>query len=114
MAAGVMRLLGNPDTVGCRLGGADPEASLENPFSGLFGTPEQGLLEVAEYPTPCAKTFEWTMPAGRQQMLTTLVVRAFFESHFAREPAVRADHDEFLVRILPAELPEVTYTSSRR
>ncbi len=114
VAAGVMRLLGNPDTVGCRLGGADPEASPENPFSGLFGTPEQGLLEVAEYPQPCVKTFERTMAAGRQQMLTTLVVRAFFESHFAREPGVRTDHQEFLVRILPAELAEVTYTPSRR
>ena len=114
VAAGVMRLLGNPDAVGCRLGGADPEASPENPFSGLFGTPEQGLLEVAEYPTPCEKKFEWTMAAGRQQMLTTLAVRAFFESHFAREPGVRAEHEEFLVRVLPAELPEVTYTPSRR
>jgi dienelactone hydrolase len=114
VAAGVMRLLGNPDMVGCRLGGADADVSPENPFSGLFGTPEQGLLEVAEYPAPCVKTFDWTMPAGRQQMLTTLVVRAFFESHFAREPGVRADHEEFLVRILPAELPEVTYTPSRR
>ncbi len=114
VAAGVMRLLGNPDTVGCRLGGADPEASPENPFSGLFGTLEQGLLEVVEYPPPCVKKFEWTMAAGRQQMLTTLVVRAFFESHFARDPGVRADHGEFLVRTLPAELPEVTYSPSRR
>ncbi len=114
VAAGLMRVLGNPDTVACRLGGADPEASPENPFSGLFGTTEQGLLEVAEYPQPCVKRSERTMAAGRQQMLTTLVVRAFFESHFAREPGVRADHQEFLVRILPAELPEVTYTPSRR
>jgi predicted dienelactone hydrolase len=114
VAAGVMRLLGNPDTVGCWIGGADAETSRENPFSGLFGAQEQGLLEVAEYPPPCAKTFDRTMPAGRQQMLTTLVVRAFFESHFAREPGVRADHEEFLVRTLPAELPEVTYAPSRR
>jgi dienelactone hydrolase len=114
VAAGVMRLLGNPDTLGCRLGGADPEASPENPFSGLFGTPDQGLLEVAEYPPPCVRTFQRTIAAGRQQMLTTLAVRAFFESHFAREPGLRADHQEYLVRILPAELPEVTYTPSRR
>jgi predicted dienelactone hydrolase len=114
VAAGIMRLLGNPDTVGCRLGGADPEALPENPFSGLFGTPEQGLLEVVEYPLPCVKRFERTMAPGRQQMLTILVVRAFFESHFARDAGVRADHEEFLVRILPAELPEVTYTPSRR
>jgi hypothetical protein len=114
VAAGVMRLLGNPDRVVCYLGGAHLEASPENPFSGLFGTAEQGLLEVAEYPPPCVRTFDRTMAAGRQQMLTTLVVRTFFESHFAREPRVRADHEEFLVRILPAELPEVTYTPSRR
>ena len=114
MAAGVMRLLGNPDTVGCRLGGADPEARPKNPFTGLFGTPEQGLLDVQEYPPPCVKTFEWTMAAGRQQMLTTLAVHAFFESRFAREPQVRADHEDFLVRILTAELPEVTYAPSRR
>jgi hypothetical protein len=47
-------------------------------------------------------------------MLTTLVIRAFFESHFASEPGVRADHEKFLVRILPAELPEVTYVPSCR
>jgi dienelactone hydrolase len=114
VAAGVMRLLGNPDTVGCRLGGADPEAAPENPFSGLFGTSDQGLLVVAEYPPPCVRTFQRTLAAGRQQMLTTLAVRAFFESHFAREPGLRADHEEFLVRIMPAELPEVSYTPSRR
>jgi dienelactone hydrolase len=114
VAAGLMRVLGNPDKVGCRLAGAKPEATPENPFNGLFGTPEQGLLEVTEYPPPCVRTFERTMSAGRQQMLTKLAVRAFFESHFAREPEVRADHEEFLVRILPAELPELTYTPSRR
>lgn len=114
VAAGVMRLLGNPDRVACRLGGADPEALPENPFSGLFGTPEQGLLEVTEYPPPCVKRFESTMQAGRQQMLTTLAVRAFFERYFAHGPEVRADNADFLVRILPAELPEVTFAPSRR
>ncbi len=114
VAAGLMRVLGNPDQVACRLLGADPEASPDHPFSGMFGTLEQGLLEVAEYTPPCVKKFERTMAAGRQQMLTTLAVRALFESHFADEPLARADHEEFLGRILPAELPEVTYTPSRR
>jgi hypothetical protein len=113
VAAGIMRVLGNPDAVGCWLGGADPEATPEHPFSGMFGTPEQGLLEVTEYPTPCVATVERTIAAGRQQMLTTLAVHAFFESHFAREPRARAGHEEFLVRTLPAEIPELTYTPSR-
>ena len=114
IAAGPMRILGNPDKVGCRLVAADIEEAPANPFSGLFGTPEQGLLEVVEYPPPCTKTFERTILAGRQQMLTTLVVRAFFESHLTREPVERANHEEFLSRVLPSELPEVTYTPSRR
>ncbi len=114
VASGFLRIFGNPDRVGCRLGGADPEATPENPFNGKFGTPEQGLLEVTDYPPPCAKTFDRTLSAGRQQMLTTLAVRAFFESRFSREPEARADQEDFLVRVLPAELPEVTYTPSRR
>jgi len=69
---------------------------------------------VEEYRPPCVKTFERTITAGRLQMLTTLAVRAFFESQFAREPEMRAQHEDFLTLILPAELPEVTYTPSRR
>lgn len=112
--SGVLRVLGDPDALGCRLAGADPDATPPNPFNGLFGTPEQGLLEVVEYPPPCVREFDDTMSAGRQQMLTVLAVRAFFESQFAREPEARAAHEEFLVHTLPAELPEVSYTPSRR
>jgi predicted dienelactone hydrolase len=114
VAAGAMRLLGSPDAAVCRLAGADLEVPLKNPFNGLLGAPEQGLLDIAEYPQPCARTFEHTISAGRQQMLTALLVRAFFESHFARDPDVRADHAKFLTLTLPAELPEVSYTPSRR
>lgn len=114
LASGIMRVLGNPDAVGCWLGGADPEAALDNPFTGLFGTLEQGLLDVTEYPTPCAETPESAMTAGRQQMLTTLAVRAFFDSHFARAAEQRAAHHEFLARTLPDEVPEVTYAASGR
>jgi predicted dienelactone hydrolase len=114
LAAGPMRILGNPDGVGCLLGGSDRETPRSNPFNGLFGTPEQGLLEVVQYPMPCTREFGLVMSAGRQQMLTTLAVRAFFESHVAREVGQRADHEEFLTRTLPAELPEVTYAPSRR
>jgi dienelactone hydrolase len=113
VASGVMRVLGNPDRVACRLAASD-EIPPRHPFSGLFGTPEQGLLEVEEYVPPCVQRFEQTMSAGRQQMLTALVVRAFFESHFARDHEERAGHEEFLERVLPAEVSEVRYTASRR
>jgi hypothetical protein len=118
IAAGAMRLLGNPDGVACSAAAAsagDAEsAAPENAFVGLFGTPEQGLLEPTDYRPGCTRTFEQAVAAGRQQMLTTLAVRAFFESQFAGGPESRADHEAFLTRTLPAELPEVSYTPSRR
>ena len=117
VAAGILRLLGNPDSIGCSAATADSNGSVqenENAFVGLFGTPAQGLINVTEYRPPCAKTFEQVMQAGRQQMITTLAVRAFLESQFANEPKERADHEAFLMRTLPTELPEVTYTPSRR
>lgn len=117
VAAGILRLLGNPDRIGCSAATADSNDSvqeIENAFVGLFGTPEQGLLDPIEYRPPCATTYEQVMQAGRQQMITTLAVRAFFESQFANDPRERADHEAFLVHTLPAELAEVTYTPSRR
>jgi len=120
VAAGPMRLLGNPDVVGCRAGGAElgradaEPLQVDHPFAGLFGTPEQGLLDVTEHMPGCARAFERAMRAGQQQMLTTLAVRAFFEGVFASEADARADHREFLTQVLPGELPEVTFVPSRR
>lgn len=116
LAAGILRVLGNPDRLACSVAAISNGSVLanENTFVGLFGTPEQGLINVTEHRPPCAKTFEQTMQAGREQMITTLAVRAFLESQFANEPKERADHAAFLMRTLPTELPEVTYTPSRR
>jgi predicted dienelactone hydrolase len=118
VAAGAMRVLGNPDSVACRAAAASTgdadSASAENAFVGLFGTAEQGLLEPAEYRPGCSRMFEQAIAAGRQQMLTTLAVRAFFESHFAGDPKSRADHEAFLTRTMSSELPDVSYTPSRR
>ncbi len=118
IASGLMRVLGNPDSLICRgrrQGNEDEDAPVaENVFVGLFGTKEEGLLEPTEYRPGCTRTFEASMAAGRQRMMTTLAIRAFFESHFAREPAERAEHLEFLSQTLPSELPEVRYQASRR
>ena len=59
-------------------------------------------------------TFDDVMGAGRQQMLTTLAVRAFFESHFASDAAERAEHARFLRETLPQELADVEYEEARR
>ncbi|MDX1384194.1 MAG: hypothetical protein R3190_11155, partial [Thermoanaerobaculia bacterium] len=114
IAAGPMRILGNPDRAACLLASLGPEPDPESPFNGLFGSTEQGLIEVTEYALPCSRSYPDTMAAGRQQMLTAIAVRAFFESRFARTRSERTAHESFLRRTLPAEIPEATFTSSRR
>jgi dienelactone hydrolase len=117
VTAGILRLLGNPDKLGCAAAAKESDRPLEeapNAFVGLFGTPEQGLLEPTEYRPPCTTSFELVMPATRQHLITTLAVRAFFGSQFAEEARTREEHEIFLTRTLPAELSEVSYTPSRR
>jgi predicted dienelactone hydrolase len=117
VTAGILRLLGNPDKLGCAAAAAESDHSKQeakNAFVGLFGTPEQGLLEPSEYRLPCTTRFELVMPAARQHLITTLAVRAFFDSRFAEEVRIREQHEIYLTRTLPSELHEVTYTPSRR
>lgn len=117
VASGILSVLGNLDVIGCWLLREESNFSDQgnkNPFVGIFGTPEQGLIEPAKYRPPCTSTFEHVMPAGRQQMMTTLAVRAFFDSRFANDTEKREEQEKFLKHKLPAELTEVSYTPSRR
>jgi hypothetical protein len=54
------------------------------------------------------------MRAARQQLITKLAIRAFFESRFAADARTREQLEIFLTKTLPSELGEVTYTPSRR
>jgi predicted dienelactone hydrolase len=112
--AGFLRVLGNPDNIGCDALAADAIPQKESAFVGLLGKLEQGLITPPVYRPPCAETYENAMRAGRQHMITTLAVRAFFESQFAETKEERKAHENFLTHTLPAELSEVTYASSLR
>lgn len=114
MAAGPMRLLGNPDTLGCESLMSNLDlAPDQNPFADL-GSAEQGFVDATGTPLPCSMTWDDAMAPGRQHWLTTLAVRAFFGLHFAPSEAERRDHAEFLARTLPREIDEVRYTPARR
>lgn len=114
MAAGPMRLLGNPDSLGCQSLVANLDlAPGTDPFPGLGG-PEQGILDASEASMPCRVSFDEAMSAGRQHWLTTLAVRAFFGQHFAAEESERAAHAEFLSETFPRELRDVHYTEAKR
>ena len=106
---GVMRIFGNPDRIGCwaltrRLDAADDE----NPFAELGGE-AQGLLALPR-PRPCANgAAPRAIAAGRQQMITTLALRAFFESVWASEADARASAARFLAETLPENFSEASY-----
>ena len=114
VTAGLLRVFGNPDDIGCSAMPAGTIPEDRSVFVGLLGTAEQGLLTPAEYRPPCGKTYPTVMRAGRQHMMAMLAVRAFFESRFAITDEERRAHETFLTRTLPAELAEVTYTAGRR
>jgi hypothetical protein len=110
---GPLRLLGNPDELGCRslMTNLDIEAG-RNPFSGLGG-PDDGIIDAANAALPCELRFEEAMPAARQQWLATVATHAFFDSYFAVDEAERIRHARFLSETFPSEIPEVRFTAAR-
>ena len=114
MASGLMRVLGNPDSLGCGalMSNLDIDPG-ENPFDDL-GDEADGYRDATDTPLPCENQFSDVMAAGRQHSITTVAVHAFFESQFARSSAEREAHARFLTQTLPSELEEVSYTPARR
>jgi predicted dienelactone hydrolase len=113
MTSGPLRLLGNPDEIGCRslMANLDVETG-KNPFPGLGGA-EDGIIDTIGASLPCEIRFEQAMPAGRQQWLSTVAARAFFESHFASDEAERSAHARFLEETFPKEIAEIQFIAAR-
>jgi predicted dienelactone hydrolase len=110
MADGAMRLFANPDRLGCwALSRTLKVPRGENPFAGLGGA-EQGIAEASELALPCAREAPAkALAPGRQIMVTTLALRAFFESVWADAPKKRDESARFLAEILPRDFPEASY-----
>ena len=80
----------------------------------LIGSGLEWIIDASDAPMPCDKQFDEAMAAGRQHMLTTLAVRAFFESYFARSASERTAHAELLSGTLSSELDELNYIPAPR
>jgi len=106
---GVMRIFGNPDRIGCWALTRRLEAAPEQePFAGLGGE-AQGMLS-GQRRQPCANGAPArALSAGRQQMITTLALRAFFESIWESDAAQRASAQRFLAETLPDDFAEASY-----
>jgi predicted dienelactone hydrolase len=109
-ASGVMRVLGNPDDIGCRaIAGHLHVVPHHNPFASLGG-PEEGMLANPDVPLPCAGGVpDGAILAGRQQMITKLAVYAFFESVFAKSAEERQANARYLRETLPHDFPEASF-----
>lgn len=103
----------NPDALGCYMVISNIEDDVEEPWFDLLGTPEQGIdyesiNELCQVdPLPVA------MNPLRQQMITAVVVRAFFDSVFSYSADERQAAAQFLNSVLPAEVAEVEYAAAR-
>jgi predicted dienelactone hydrolase len=111
MGDGVMRVFGNPDRIGCfALTRTLKVSPGERPFAGLGG-PEQGVLTQVDLPLPCANGAPAeALAPGRQLMIATTALRAFFESVWAEDDA-RAKSAAYLTDVLARDFSEARYES---
>ena len=110
--AAPLRWMDNPDALGCwivRKSIADGE---QETWYDLIGTPEQGINYDAVDELCQLDPLPEAINVLRQQMITTIVVAAFFDSQFASDPADRAAAKTFLRNTLSDELDEVEYQGS--
>ncbi|MBT4521438.1 MAG: hypothetical protein HOC23_15675 [Halieaceae bacterium] len=110
--AAPLRWMNNPDALGCwmvmnRIGEA-PDQSWHN----LLGAPELGIDYDAKAGLCEVEPLPEAMNVLRQQMITSVVVSSFFQSHFAPTGKVREAAQEFLSDTLAREVGEVNYRNS--
>ncbi|MEO0437003.1 MAG: CocE/NonD family hydrolase [Pseudomonadota bacterium] len=103
------RALANPDVLGCYAVTGNIEDGEEDEWAGLLGPASigldygaaSGLCENTDYPK--------TMNVLRQQMLSKVVVAAFFQSVFEQEENLRAAAVEYLQETAAKELEDLLF-----
>jgi hypothetical protein len=110
MANGVMRIFGNPDRIGCfALSYTLALRPRENPLVALGGE-AHGVRADAQAPLPCARGVpKRALAAGRQLMITTLALRAFFESAWEPDASRREKSARYLAEGIARDFTEAHY-----
>jgi predicted dienelactone hydrolase len=111
--AAPLRWLNNPDSLGCYMVKSNVDESAEESWFELIGTPEQGIDYNAVNELCLADPLPEAMNVLRQQMISSVVVRSFFQSVFASDASERKSARAYLSGVLPRELTEVSYRSAR-
>ena len=107
-----LRWMKNPDALGCWAVKRNIDEGEEADWGELLGTAAQGIDLSATVELCTVDPLPPAMNVLRQQALTKLVARAFFERSLAVLPTTRADAERFLGETLPAEQPDLSYATA--
>ena len=110
--ASLLRWLNNPDALGCWMVKRNIGNAGSEPWYELIGSKEQGVDHNAVNELCLTDPLPEAMNALRQQMISSIVVSSFFQSHFSASARERDSSRLFLSRILEKELAEVSYSRS--
>jgi hypothetical protein len=112
--ARLMEFIGNPDRVGCWALERWLDLSRAPDVVRELGAPENGMIVPTTPPEPChERPPAHAMNVARQQRIARVAVSAFFESHFAPDPAARDAAAQYLADGLATDFPEATYRHGR-
>jgi predicted dienelactone hydrolase len=109
----MLRWMDNTDAIGCWSVQSSIDPGAQAGWDGLLGDESLGIDYSAPDRLCQVDPLPPAMNVLRQQMISKLVVRAFFERELAAEPARRASAAGFLAETLPAELAEVSYVGGQ-
>lgn len=98
-----LRWFSNPDSLGCWVVQKRKSADSGSTIYPALLDGSRGIIEDRRDTLCKTLPLPPAMNALRQQQLTTLAVRAFFDSRFAPTPEARAQALQFLTTTLPAE-----------
>ena len=109
--AASLRYMSNPDELGCYIVERNIENDVEEFWFDRLGSREQGINYEAVNELCQLDPMPEAMNPLRQHMITSVVVRAFFDTEFGRGKRA-SSATVFLSNTLESELPEVKYSSA--
>ena len=106
-----LRMLKNPDVVGCYFVTSNIEDDADaDDWAGILGPAEIGIDYGVGDELCKVDPLPETLNVLRQQMIARVVTRAFFESTLSRDPSTRSTAARYLDEILASELADVRVT----
>lgn len=111
--SGLPRVLDNPDAFGCWV--LDHTLRLDTALEKLRAQSVEGdgIEFTRGLVRPCAEPpADVAMDPVRQQMITSLAVRAFLEQRLSPDPVVREAAARYLTDVLPHDFAEVSVTTA--